>query len=502
MTSPLPPTRHWLALALLAMTQFVLVVDTAIVIIAAPSMESELGFTPESLTWVANAYALAFGGLLLVGGRAGDILGRRRMFVWGLALFAVGSLAGALATAPLWLIIARAVQGAGAAMVSPAALALVMTLFTEQKARSKALGIWGSVAAAGAATGYVLGGLLTQWFGWQSVFWINLPIVAVVVLLAPRLLPEAKDASHRSFDIAGAVTVTAGVSLVVYALFNAGTVGWATAQTTGLFAAAAVLLVAFVVIESRSSQPLIPLRIFRIASLRNGNGLTFLTQAAIMPMFFLLTLYVQHVLGFTPLQAGLAQMPAALCFALLGTHVGGLVSRIGYRIPATAGSLIAAAGLLWLAQADVGGDYFTDVIGPLTVTAIGAVLSVVALMIAATAEAPADSAGLASGLVNVTMQIGGAIGLAVLGAVAVAASSRSAGRGGDALSSLTDGVGAALTTGAGLAAATGVLAAVLLRKSRRTATESDDSGSALAENDGAVAEPLTVPHGIGGRREA
>jgi hypothetical protein len=300
--------------------------------------------------------------------------------------------------------------------------------------------------------------------------------------LAPRLLPEAKDASHRSFDIAGAVTVTGGVSLVVYALFGAGTVGWASAQTIGLFAGAAALLAAFLVIESRSSQPLIPLGIFRIASLRNGNGLTFLTQAAIMPMFFLLTLYVQHVLGFTPLQAGLAQMPAALCFALLGTHVGNLVSRIGYRIPATVGSLIAAAGLLWLAQVDVGGDYFTDVVGPLTVTAIGAVLSVVALMIAATAEAPADSAGLASGLVNVTMQIGGAIGLAVLGAVAVAASSRSAQRGSDALLSLTDGIGAALTTAAGLAVATGVLAAVVLRKSRRTDTGSDDSGSVLAEN--------------------
>lgn len=487
MTSPTPPTRQWLALALLAMTQFVLVVDTAIVIIAAPSMESSLGFTPESLTWVANAYALAFGGLLLLGGRAGDILGRRRMFIAGLALFAIGSLAGALATSPLWLILARVVQGAGAAIVSPAALALVMTLFTGEKERNKALGIWGAVAAAGAASGYVFGGLLTEWFGWQSVFWINLPIVAVVVLLAPRLLPEAKDASQRSFDLAGAVTVTGGVSLMVYALLNAGTVGWAATQTLGLFAAAAVLLAAFVVIEARSSHPLVSLRIFRIASLRNGNGLTLLTQAAVMPMFFLLTLYVQHVLGFTPLQAGLAQMPAALCFTLLGTHVGNLVSRIGFRIPATVGSLIAAAGLFWLAQVDVGGNYFTDVVGPLTIIAIGAVLSVVALMIAATAEAPASSAGLASGLVNVTMQIGGAIGLAVLGSIAAATSARSAGQGRDAATSLTDGIGSALTVGAGLAIATAVLSAVLLRKSRRAATGADDSGSAVAETEGAVA---------------
>lgn len=486
MTSPLPHRRQWLALALLAMTQFVLVVDTAIVIIAAPSMESGLGFTPESLTWVANAYALAFGGLLLLGGRAGDILGRRRMFIWGLGLFAVGSLAGALATSPLWLILARVVQGAGAAMVSPAALALVMTLFPGEKERNKALGIWGAVAAAGAASGYVFGGLLTEWFGWQSVFWINLPIAVVVVVLAPRLLPEARDASHRSFDLAGAVTVTGGVSLTVYALLNAGTVGWAAAETLGLFAAAAVLLAAFVVIEARSSHPLVSLRIFRIASLRNGNGLTLLTQAAVMPMFFLLTLYVQHVLGFTPLEAGLAQMPAAVCFTVLGTHVGNLVSRIGYRIPATVGSLIAAAGLFWLAQVEVGGNYFTDVMGPLTIIAIGAVLSVVSLMIAATAEAPADSTGLASGLVNVTMQIGGAIGLAVLGSIAAATGARSAERGNDAQTSLTEGIGTALTVGTGLAVAIGVLSLVLLRKARRTTTGSDVSGSALAENEGAV----------------
>ncbi|MFD9965552.1 MFS transporter [Amycolatopsis sp. NPDC058986] len=482
-----PPTRHWLALALLAMTQFVLVVDTAIVIIAAPSMESGVGFTPESLPWVTNAYALAFGGLLLLGGRAGDILGRRRMFIVGLALFAVGSLAGALAGSPLWLIVARVVQGVGAATVSPAALALVMTLFTGQKERNKALGIWGAVAAAGAATGYVLGGLLTEWFGWQAVFWVNLPIVAVVVLLAPRLLPEAKDASQRTFDLAGAVTVTGGVSLTVYALFNAQTAGWGTVQTLGLFAAAAVLLAAFVVIEARSSHPLISLRIFRIASLRNGNGLTLLTQGAIMPMFFLLTLYVQLVLGFTPLQAGLAQMPAALCFTLLGTHAGNLVSRIGYRIPATAGSLIAAAGLFWLAQVGVGGNYFADVLGALTITSIGATLSVVALMIAATAEAPADSAGLASGLVNVTQQLGGAIGLAALSSVAAAATARSTGRGSDSLTSLTDGVGAALLVGAGLAVATGLLSAVLLRKSRRASTESAAPASAPVENESAVA---------------
>lgn len=477
MTSP-TSDRRWLALALLAATQFILILDTAIVIVAVPSMETDLGFTPTELSWVANAYILAFGGLLLLGGRTSDIVGRRRMFIGGLALFAAGSLAGALATTPLWLIVARAVQGMGAAAVSPAALALVMTLFTKPAERNRALGIWGSVAAAGAATGYIIGGILTEVFGWQAVLWVNVPIVAVVVLLAPRLLPEAKDTDHGSFDLAGAVTLTGGISLAVYALINTAQAGWVSAQTLGLFAVAAALLVAFAVIETRSSEPLISLGILRISSLRNGNGLTLLMQGAMTPMFFFLTLYLQHVLGFSPLQAGLAQMPAALCFALLGTRVAKLVSRIGYRVPATIGGLVAGAGMLWLAQVDVNGAYFTDVIAPLTITAVGATFSVISLMIAATAEAPMHSAGLASGLVNVTQQLGGALGLAVLSTIAASASSR---EGGDAAASLTAGVGAALTIGAVFAVATGVLSAVLLRKTGQGAIDPGESASAPAE---------------------
>jgi EmrB/QacA subfamily drug resistance transporter len=455
----------------LATTQFVLILDTAIVIVAAPSMETDLGFTPEGLSWVANAYTLAFGGLLLLGGRTSDIVGRRRMFIGGLALFALASLAGALAISPLWLIIARAVQGVGAAAVSPAALALVMTLFTDPAERNKALGVWGSVAAAGAATGYVIGGLLTEWFGWQAVLWVNVPIVAVAVLLAPRLLPESKDAGSGSFDIGGAVTVTGGIALTVFALINSADAGWGSAQTIALFAVAAALLAAFVVIETRSSHPLISLRIFRIASLRNGNGLILLTMGAMTPMFFFLSLYLQHVLGFTPIQSGLAQMPAAVCFALLGTSVSKLVSRIGYRVPAAAGGLIAGAGMFWLAQVDVGGNYFTDVLAPLTMAALGGTLGVISLMIAATAEAPLDSAGLASGLVNVTQQIGGAVGLAAVSTVAAAANARTVERGGSAVAALNDGVGAGLTVAAGFAVATGILAAVLLRKARQEAAE-------------------------------
>ncbi|MEV0155857.1 MFS transporter [Micromonospora sp. NPDC050686] len=472
MTS-LDSNRRWLALALLATTQFVLILDTAIVIVAIPSMETNLGFTLDQLPWVANAYILAFGGLLLLGGRMGDIVGRRRMFIGGLTLFALGSLIGALATAPLWLIIARAVQGIGAAAVSPAALALVMTLFTKPEERNKALGVWGSVAAAGAAAGYIIGGVLTEVFGWQAVFWVNVPIVLAVVLLAPRLLPEARDGGHGSFDLAGAVTLTGGITLAVYALINAERSGWTSAPTLIQFAVAAALLVAFVVIETRSSEPLISLGIFRIASLRNGNALTLLMQGAMVPMFFFLTLYLQHVLEFSPVQAGLAQMPAALCFALLGTQVSKVVSRIGYRIPAAVGGLVSGAGMLWLAQADVNGAYLTDVIAPLTIAAAGATFSVISLMIAATAEAPLHSAGLASGLVNVTQQIGGALGLAVVGTLAASASARAAEQGGDAATALTDGVGLALTVGACFAVATGVLSAVLLRKTRGAAAEAD-----------------------------
>ncbi|MEV0899183.1 MFS transporter [Actinoplanes sp. NPDC049802] len=471
--TPPPSTRRWLALALLATTQFVLILDTAIVIVAIPSMEIDLGFTPEELPWVANAYILAFGGLLLLGGRLGDIVGRRRMFLGGLTLFALASLAGALATEPLWLILARAMQGVGAAAISPAALALVMTLFTETSERNKALGVWGSVAAAGAATGYIIGGLFTEAFGWQAVLWINVPIVALIVALTPWLLPPAAPATRGPVDVAGAVTLTGGITLAVYTLIDTRHAGWASARTLGLFALAATLLAAFVVLERRSSQPLIDLGIFRIASLRNGNILTLLLQGAMTPMFFFLTLYLQHVLDFSPIQAGLAQMPAALSFALLGTPVSKLISRIGYQLPAAAGGLIAGAGMIWLAQVEVGGDYFTDVMAPLTITAIGATLSVIALMIAATADAPMNSAGLASGLVNVTQQLGGAIGLAVLATVAASAGARSAGRGGDELTALTDGIGSALLVGAGFAVATGVLAAVLLRKTRAVAAPAE-----------------------------
>lgn len=486
------------------MTQYVLILDTAIVVVAAPSMERSLGFTPQGLSWVANAYTLAFGGLLLLGGRTGDIVGRRRMFIGGLSLFALGSLGGALATSQLLLIIARAVQGTGAAAVSPAALALAMTLFTDQAERNKALGIWGSVAATGAATGYLIGGFLTEWFGWQAVLWVNVPIVAVVVALARMLLPEAREerevleAAGRSFDIAGAVTVTAGTSILVYALINAESVGWASAETIGLFIAAAALLAAFVTVEVRSSNPLIPLQVFGIASLRNGNGLTLLVMGAMTPMFFFLSLYLQQVLGFTPIQSGLAQLPSAVCFAALGTPVSKLVSRVGYRVPAVAGGLISAGGMFWLAQIRTNGNYFTDVMAPLTIAALGATLAVISLMIAATADAPLNITGLASGLVNVTQQIGGAVGLAVLSTVAALVKLGSIGRGSPALPALTDGIGAAFAGGAGFVAAAGILAIVLLRKPRRGTAGPDDpdmASPADAERRGAGENEHTAAGG-------
>lgn len=475
------------------MTQYVLILDTAIVVVAAPSMERSLGFTPQGLSWVANAYTLAFGGLLLLGGRAGDIVGRRRMFIGGLSLFALGSLGGALATSQLLLIIARAVQGAGAAAVSPAALALAMTLFTDPAERNKALGIWGSVAATGAATGYLAGGFLTEWFGWQAVLWVNVPIVAVVVVLARMLLPEAREeqetleAAGHSFDVAGALTVTAGVSVMVYALINAESIGWANAETVGLFIAAAALLAAFVTIEARASHPLIPLGVFRIASLRNGNGLTLLVMGAMTPMFFFLSLYLQQVLGFTPIQSGLAQLPSAVCFAVLGTPAAKLVSRIGYRAPAAAGGVISAGGMFWLAQVKTSGDYFTDVMAPLTIAALGATLAVISLMIAATAEAPLSITGLASGLVNVTQQIGGAVGLAVVSTAAASVKLGAIERGNSALSALTDGIGAAFAAGAAFVAVAGILAIVLLRKTRQGASGPGDPDT-VSRADAAIHE--------------
>ena len=409
------------ALALLASTQFVLILDAAIVGVALPSIGRDLGLAREDLSWVANGYTLMFGGFLLLGGRIADLVGRRRMFIVGLILFSIASLGGALAQSGLWLVLARGVQGLGAALISPAALSLVMTLFREGSERNKALGVWGAVAGSGGAAGVILGGVLTEWLGWESVLYVNVPIGIAAALLATRLLPEGREAAiGRNFDVSGAVTVTAGLALLVYALVDANDAGWGSAQTLGLAAVAVLLLAVFVAIERRTTQPLVPLAIFRNRTLRGANIVSVATTMAMFPMFFFLTLYTQQVLGYEPLEAGLAQLPLALSIIVTAGLASQLVNRIGYKPVLVSGLVIVAVGLAWFAQVSAGGSFFADILGPSIVAGFGGAFAFIAGTIAATTGVTGQQAGLASGLVNTSQQIGGALGLAVLIAIATA----------------------------------------------------------------------------------
>jgi EmrB/QacA subfamily drug resistance transporter len=410
-----------LALALLASTQFVLILDAAIVGVALPSIGSDLDFAREDLSWVANAYTLMFGGFLLLGGRIADLVGRRRMFMAGLVLFTIASLLGGLAQSALWLVLARAAQGLGAALISPAALSLVMTLFTEGSERNKALGVWGAVAGSGGAAGVILGGVLTEWLGWEAVLYVNVPIGLAAAFLAPRLLPEGREAAGtRSFDVAGAVTVTAGLAMLVYALVDANDAGWGSAQTLGLAAAALILLAVFVSIELRTPRPLAPLAIFRNRALRGANIVSIAMTMAFFPMFFFLTFYAQYVLGYEPIEAGFAQLPIALSIIVFAGVASQVVTRAGYKTTILIGLLVAAAGLLWFAQVSAGGSFLADILGPSLVAGFGLAFAFVAATIAATSGVSGEQAGLASGLVNTSQQIGGALGLAVLVALSTA----------------------------------------------------------------------------------
>ena len=414
------PSRG-LALALLAATQFVLILDIAIVTVALPSIGTDLDFAAADLSWVINAYALLFGGFLLLGGRMADIVGRRRMFMAGLIIFTAASLAGALAQSALWLVIARGLQGLGAALVSPAALSLVMSLFPEGAERNKALGVWGAVAGSGGAAGAILGGILTDVLSWEAVLYVNIPVGIAAVALAPRLLPEGRDvAGVRSFDVAGAVSVTAGLALLIYAVVDAPDAGWGSTQTLVLGAISLALIAAFLAIEATTERPLLPLKTFSNRMLRSANIGAVLTTAALFPMWFLLTLYTQQVLGYTPLEAGLAQLPIALLIVIAAAPTQQLVTRIGPRVPLAAGLVMVAGGLFWFAQVSAGGTFLADILGPSVLAGVGASMSFIAGTIAATTGTVEDDAGLASGLLNTSQQVGGAIGVAAIAAIATA----------------------------------------------------------------------------------
>ena len=407
------------ALALLATAQFVVVLDASIVNVALPSIGRDLDFAQDDLSWVVNAYTLVFGGFLLLGGRLADLLGRRRMFVIGMWLFAIASLAGGLAQSDVWLVAARAVQGLGAALISPAALAILATTFAEGAERNKALAVWGAVAGSGGAVGVLAGGMLTEWAGWEWVLFVNTPIGIAAALVAPRLLGESRDESAPSWDIAGAVTVTAGLALLVYTLVDANDAGWGSTQTLGLGALSLVLLVAFVVIELRRRYPLIPFSIFRLRTLRGANVIGLLLGMSLFSMFFFISLYMQQVLGYEPLKAGLAYLPLAGLIIVSAGGASQLVARFGFKPVLIAGLLFTAAGLFWFSQVSApGGTYAGDVLFPSMLAAVGLGLSFVPVTIGSVTGTKPSEAGLASGLINTSQQVGGALGLAVLATVA------------------------------------------------------------------------------------
>lgn len=458
-------TRRWLALALLAATQFVVVLDTAVVNIALPSIGADLRVSPDDLAWVVNAYVLAFGGLLLLGGRAADLLGRRRVFMAGLLTFALASLAGGFAQSEWHLVAARAVQGLGAAVVSPAALSIVVATFRDGGERNKAMGVWAAVGGAGGAVGVLLGGLLTGSLGWQWVFWVNVPVALGAVALAPILLPESRaDAGGPRFDLAGALSATAGLTVLVYALLGADEAGWRSLRTIALFAAAAGLLASFLWIERRVSNPLVPFRFLRQRSVAAGNLTALLVFGAWFPAVFFLSLYLQRGLGYEPLTAGLAFLPLSLGIIVSTRFASRLATRFGVRRVLPAALLLMALGLAWFSQASAGGSFISEVLGPALVLAVGFGGTVVAVFIVAMSGVDGRESGLASGLVNTAQQVGGALGLAILVTVASSRSGAFAAEAGASSSpvALVEGFQAAFLGAAGFALAAALTALVLV----------------------------------------
>jgi EmrB/QacA subfamily drug resistance transporter len=430
-------TNPWVILVLVCLAQFMVILDATVVNVALPSIQRDLGMSEANLQWVVNAYTLVFGGFLLLGGRAGDLLGRKRLFLGGLVVFTLASLLDGLSQNSGMLIGARALQGLGAAFISPAALAIVSTTFKEGADRAKALGVWAAIAIGGSAVGLVLGGALTQAFSWPWIFFINVPVGIVTFLLSSRLVPESKDEeAERNFDLAGAVTVTGGLMALVYAIVQAQQEGWTSGRTIGTFVLAVALLIGFVLVELRASAPLVRLSIFRIRSLSAANVVMFLVASGLFAMFFFNSLYIQRVLGYGPLKAGLAFLPFTAGIMLSAGLSSQFAPKIGVRIITAIGLVIAIAGLLLLTRIPVGGSYVTDVLPSLLLTSFGLGGVFVSLTLVATTGLEDEDQGLASGLFNTSQQIGGALGLAILSTIAA---SRTAGAAGSKAEGLVDG---------------------------------------------------------------
>jgi EmrB/QacA subfamily drug resistance transporter len=457
--------RRWTALMLLCAAQFVVVLDASIVNVALPSIGRGLHFSEANLPWVVNAYVIAFGGFLLLGGRAADLLGRRRVFMAGLLVVAVASLLAGFAANQGQLIAARAAQGLGAAIISPSALSIVTTLFRDGAERNKALGAWGAVAGSAGAAGVLLGGILTEGLGWEWVLWVNVPVSLAALALTPGLIPESRsESATRHYDAAGAVSVTAGLSLLAYALLDANSAGWGSTKIVGLLALSVALIGAFVVIELRSKAPLVPFRIFRLRTLTGANVVGILLGASLFSMFFFISLYMQQVLGYSPIHAGLSYLPLALMIIVAAALGGQLVTRLGFKPILAAGMLLVALGLVWFSRVSVGGGFISDILGPSLLAAIGLGLGFVTSTIAAVSGVEEREQGLASGLINTSQQIGGALGLAVLSTIATSRTDHVLASGASNLpGALTEGFQSAFLGGAVIAALGFVATLILIR---------------------------------------
>ncbi len=459
--------RRWLALFVLCLGTLMIVLDTTIVNVALPSIRTALGFSQTSLAWVVNAYLLTFGGFLLLGGRLGDLLGHRRLFLSGITLFALASLACGLANSRGFLVTARAVQGVGGAVASAVSLSLMMNLFPEPADRAKAMGVFGFVASGGGSIGVLLGGVLTNWLDWHWIFLVNLPIGAAVLALSQRLLPGAHGRAGSPtgrLDIAGAVTVTASLMLAVYAIVNGNQAGWTSGQTIGLLAAAAALFALFLVVESRVASPLMPLALFRLRNVATANVVGVLWAAAMFAWFFLSALYLQLVLGYSPLDVGLAFLPANLIMGALSVGLSAkLVMRFGIRVPLACGLSIAALGLVLFARAPIGGNFVLDVLPSMILLGIGAGIAFNPVLLAAMSDVAPEESGLASGIVNTAFMMGGALGLAVLASLAASRTATLHAGGQGPLAALLGGYHIAFLTGAVFAAAAALIGGVLLR---------------------------------------
>jgi EmrB/QacA subfamily drug resistance transporter len=453
--------RKWLALALLCVVQFMVVLDIAIVNVALPSIKTDLGFSQGDLQWVISAYALVFGGFLLLGGRAADMLGRRRVFLAGIVVFTAASLFAGLAWSETSLIAARALQGLGAAIITPAALSILSTTFVEGRERNIALGAWGAVGGFGAVAGVLLGGVLTDALSWEWIFFVNVPVGIVGFVLAPLLLLESRDANVRRFDVPGAVLVTSGLSGVVLSITEASRHGWLSTQAVAVFALSALLLASFVAWELRHSEPLMRFGILRTRTVSGANVAGFILGTALFSMFLMLTLYMQQVLGYSAMKTGVAYLAVAGTAILWSAVAGQLVTRIGVKPVLVIGMAMLTAGLVFFTQAPVDGTYVRDLLPGFLVLGVGIGFSFVPISIAALAGVRPAEAGLASGLINTSQQVGGALGIAVLSTIATSTSEDSLASGAIPPQALVDGFSSAFLVGA-VIAAVGVLAALTL----------------------------------------